>query len=138
VTLALIQASAGDFAAALAAAETACAHECPLNAAAAHALRGSAAWRLGRVETAREAFRAACAAVEAVPDYTALYEQLDALGVAHCGLALVEPEQRDAHLQAAREAFRAARALTAAPGSVADVQRRLALLDGGFEDLARG
>jgi len=138
VTLALIHASAGDFAAALAAAETACAHECPLNAAAAHALRGSAAWRLGRVETAREAFRAACAAVEAVPDYTALYEQLDALGVAHCGLALVEPEQRDAHLQAAREAFRAARALTAAPGSVADVQRRLALLDGGFEDLARG
>ena len=137
-TLALIHASAGDFAAALAAAETACAHACPLNAAAAHALRGSAAWRLGRVETAREAFRAACAAVEAVPDYTALYEQLDALGVARCGLALVEPEQRDAHLQAAREAFRAARALTAAPGIVADVQRRLALLDGGFEDLARG
>jgi len=138
VTLALIQASAGDFAAALAAAETACAHECPRNAAAARALRGSAAWRLGRVETAREAFRAACAAVEAVPDYTALYEQLDALGVARCGLALVEPEQRDAHLQAAREAFRAARALTAAPGIVADVQRWLALLDGGFEDLARG
>jgi len=137
-TLALIHASAGDFAAALAAAETACAHECPLNAAAAHALRGSVAWRLGRGETAREAFRAACAAVEAVPDHAALYAQLDALGVAHCGLALVEPEQRDAHLQAACEAFRAARALTEAPGIVADVQRRLALLDGGFEDRARG
>ncbi|GEM_PF-5877944 len=53
-------------------------------------------------------------------------------------LAFGETEQRDAHLQAACEAFRAARAFTEAPGIVADVQRRLALLDGGFEDLAGG
>jgi hypothetical protein len=66
----------------------------------------------------------------------ACYEQLDALGVARCGLALAEPERREAHLAAATAAFRAARAITAAPGIVAHARRRLALLGAGLEELA--
>ncbi len=130
--LALIHTGAGYFAAALTAAETTCADNCPLNNAAAHALRGIAAWRLGQAATAREAFHAACAAAHAVPGHSALYGQLDALSLAYCGLILAEPEQRAAHLRAVRTAFGAARAITDAPSIVADRQRRLDLLEVGF------
>jgi tetratricopeptide (TPR) repeat protein len=129
-TLALIHAVAGDFAAALAAAARACAHDVPTNNAAAQLMRGIAALRLGRTAIACAAFRAARAAAESLPHYRQLYDQLDALGLARCGLALTEPEARGAHLRAAREAFAAARALTAAPGVVAYVERQLDLLGG--------
>lgn len=135
-TLALIHASGGDFSAALTAVETACAQDCPMNNAAAQAVRGIVLLRLGHPAEARVAFQAAIATAKAVPGYDALYEQLDALGTAHCGLALTQPEQRQAQLQAAHAAFAAARAITAAPGIVAGVQRQLALLAAGLEGLA--
>lgn len=137
--VALVQASAGDFNAALAAAEMAISCSlCSYSAPEAHGVHGIIAWRLGRVETAHEAFQAARAAAEAALRSTTRQDQFDFLGIAHCGLALVEPAEREAHLQAARAAFRAARALNRTPGIVAEVQRSLALLDAGLEALAAG
>ncbi len=131
-TLALIHAARGEYAAALEAAEAACAHDVPTNNGAAHLLRGIAALRLGRVEEARQAFEAAVAAVQALPDYERLYEQLDTLGLAWLGLAATAGDEpsADESRRRAEEAFRAARALTAAPGVVAEVKLKRALLEG--------
>jgi tetratricopeptide (TPR) repeat protein len=104
----------------------------PTNDHVALALAGVIALRQGDHSAAQAAFTDAAAAcdkllAQAAQNYGALY----ARGLALCGLALC-PAPPDEAASRAQDAYRAARAITAAPGVLAEQQRRfdaLALAD---------
>jgi tetratricopeptide (TPR) repeat protein len=122
-TLALARLCVGDSPAARAAAEAARAHDVPMNNHNVLALLGLIALRQGGRVAAAEAFSAAISHADTMLERCDQnYNALDAKGVALAGLAVLEAPNRAAE---AIETFRAARAITRAPGIVGRVRRLL-------------
>ena len=109
--------------AARAAAEAARVHDVPKNNHNILALLGLIALRQGDRVASVEAFSAAISHADVMLERCEQnYEALDAKGLALAGLAVLEGGQRAAEAIAA---FRAARAITSAPGIVGRVRRLL-------------
>jgi tetratricopeptide (TPR) repeat protein len=124
--LAFAHLGVGDMPAARAATGAACASDAPANRHRAQALLGLIALRQGDRTSAADAFRAAIAhAGLLLGDCAQNYGACDARGLALDGLAVLEGGSRAAEAIAA---YRAARAITCAPGIVADVKLRLEAL----------
>jgi hypothetical protein len=120
--LALLCVRTGEFQAAEEAAAAALTYGYIPVASSASLLLGIARLRQRKTEAAKQAFKAAIDAVEATSaNLTEDYDALDCIGLAHCGLALVDDS---AHVGEARAAFNMARQVTTAPGSVARVLRQ--------------
>jgi len=116
--LALAQLAAGNLAAAAQAIAVARQHDYVTNNAAVLALQGVIHLRTGQTTAAQEAFAAAVAQANGLLAQTPqLYEALDTLGLAQAGLALCGGNPA-AHVGEAIAAYRAARAVTSAPGIV--------------------
>ena len=119
--LALARLYQGELAAAREMAEAACKYDFPSSNHYASAVLGVIALRQGDTIAARAAFTTALKqANELLAQTPQLYGALDSKGLALCGLALCEGAQ---HVSAAKEAFRAARAITSAAGIVGQVLR---------------
>jgi tetratricopeptide (TPR) repeat protein len=126
-SLALAHLVAGDLPAARAAIEEARQYDVPANNHNVLALHGVIALRQGESSAAQEAFAAAVAAADDLLAKTAeSYDALDAKGLALAGLALCGDA---AQVPAAVAAFRAARAITSAPGIVAGALQVFDALD---------
>ncbi len=126
VTLALAQLQAGDLSAARAAVEAARQYDRPDNNHAAAALHGVIALRQGEAEAARQAFREALALADELLGKTPqFYDAHYTRGLAWSGLALCGEDAAEAVAHAA-QAYRDARAITAAAGIV---QEELLKLD---------
>jgi tetratricopeptide (TPR) repeat protein len=116
LTLARVGLLSGDLATALQAASAAGDYSLPLTAARASVLLGIAQLRVGQTAAAPRSFHAAVSQADRQLQRAAsAYAQQDIRGLALCGLALTgEPGQA----AEAAAAFRAARAITSAPGVV--------------------
>ena len=122
-TLALARLGLGDLPAARAAAEAARAVDVPTNNHDVLALVGLIALRQGDRTAAVEAFRAAISHADVMLERCDQnYDAADAKGLALAGLAALEGGDRAAEAIAA---FRAARAITSAPGIVGRVKHLL-------------
>ena len=118
VALALAHLQAGDLDAARKAIEGAREYDWPQNNHAAAALHGVILLRLGEREAARGAFREALTLADELIAKTArYYEAHYTRGLAWSGLALCGADTAEA-LAAAQQAYRDARAITAAEGIV--------------------
>jgi tetratricopeptide (TPR) repeat protein len=114
---------AGDLPAARAGVQAACQHDVPESNHYVQTLLGTVALRQRESDAAEQAFAAAVAHSDKLLARTAeLYHALDAKGHALAGLALCGEGERVAEAVAA---FRAARAITRAPGIVSRVLRLL-------------
>jgi hypothetical protein len=115
----------GDLDAARAAIEAACEYHEPTNIYFAEALRGVIALRQGEPNITRAAFSDALAQCDALLVQAAEnnYRVLFAKGLALSGLALRDGTH---HVSAAVQTYRAARAITSAPGIIS---RQLRLFD---------
>jgi tetratricopeptide (TPR) repeat protein len=114
----------GDLSGARSAAEEARRYRSPNNDGNVLALLGVVAVRQDDTAVAREAFAQALAKTADLLSYSAQnYDSLDNWALALCGLALCDGTNQ---MQEASEAYRSARAITAAPGVVG---RALRLLD---------
>jgi tetratricopeptide (TPR) repeat protein len=122
-TLALACLSIWDLPAARTAAEAAREHDVPLNNHNVLTLLGQITLRQGDLAAAAEMFSAAITHADGILERCEQnYDALDAKGLALAGLAVLEGGQRAAESIAA---FRAARAITKAPGIVGRVRRLL-------------
>jgi tetratricopeptide (TPR) repeat protein len=122
-TLALAHLCLDDLPPARAAAQAARAVDVPLNNHNVLALLGLIALRQGDRPAAAEAFRSAIAHADVVLERCGQnYSALDARGLALAGMSLLEGADR---VPEAIAAFRAARAITSAPGIVARVKQLL-------------
>jgi tetratricopeptide (TPR) repeat protein len=122
-TLALVRLTIGDLPGARAAAEAARATDVPLKNHNVLSLLGLIALRQGDRAAAAEAFSAAAAHAGVMLERCEQnYNALDAKGLAMAGLAVIEGAHRAAEAIAA---FRAARAITSAPGHVSRLMRLL-------------
>ena len=111
----------GEFATARALAETARQYNLPLSNHSILAVLGVAALHLNDRMAAREAFATALnQAEELLSRSPQLYAALDTKGLALCGLALCE---NPGHIPAAKEAYKAARAINSDAGIVGRVLR---------------
>ncbi len=112
----------GDLTSAQEASETASQYDVPENNHNVFALLGVISLRQGDVDVAWTAFNEAATKANGILAQTAqYYDALDAKGIALCGLALCTGDA--AYIEQAKEAFRAARAITKAKGIVGRVLR---------------
>ena len=119
--LALVRLYQDELAAAREMAEAACKYAYPLTNHSASVVLGVIALRQGDTIAARVVFTTALnQANELLAQTPQLYGALDSKGLALCGLALCEGAH---HVPAAKEAFRAARAIISAVGIVGRVLR---------------
>jgi tetratricopeptide (TPR) repeat protein len=126
----------GDLAAARAAAEMACACDAPQNNHNSQVLLGLIALRQGDTDVALVAFEQCVTLAEELLQHNPQnYDALNSRGLAYSGLALLKRANPDTeYVQAATEAYRAARGINRAAGLVSHSLRlfeELAVMDTG-------